>query len=554
MNRLRLSTLALSTALLTGPVLAQTAPDAGQTLRDAAPAPLDLPRPGPALDLQAPDPASVPPGGGQVVVQRMVFTGHTRFSDDDLNAVIADALGQSLDLAGLQGLAARITRFYRDSGYPFAQVILAPQRMEDGTLTLTVVEGRYGAIETSGDADLMEGAQAFLSPLEPGAVIESASLERATLILDDQPGLRAAPIIRPGQDLGTGDLVIEVNREDRFTGDVGLDNHGNRYTGYTRSRANVQVNSPFLVGDQVSLRLLGTSEKMVLGSASYSLPLGGSGLRGQGGVIRTHYSLGREFSVLDTTGTATIYNAGLSYPLLRSQLANVTLGGVWQYKALMDRVGQTGSRDRKSSHTLPLSVQFDRRDDFGGGGITFGTLTWTPGQLRLDAGLRAADALTARSHGTFHKLTLDVARLQALPAGFSFYGRFSGQMASKNLDSSEGFSLGGPQGVRAYPVGEASGDEGWLGQVEVRYDLSPFTPYAFFDAGGVWTNAKPWQVGGQAGTDNTRSLSGGGLGLRASYEGWTLDGSLAWRTSGGPPQSDIRDRKPQVWLSVGYTF
>ena len=34
------------------------------------------------------------------------------------------------------------------------------------------------------------------------------------------------------------------------------------------------------------------------------------------------------------------------------------------------------------------------------------------------------------------------------------------QLSSKNLDSSEKFTLGGIGGVEAYPSGEASGDEG----------------------------------------------------------------------------------------------
>jgi len=37
------------------------------------------------------------------------------------------------------------------------------------------------------------------------------------------------------------------------------------------------------------------------------------------------------------------------------------------------------------------------------------------------------------------------------------YGRVSAQWASKNLDSSQKFGLGGPNGVRAYPSGEGYG-------------------------------------------------------------------------------------------------
>jgi hemolysin activation/secretion protein len=60
-----------------------------------------------------------------------------------------------------------------------------------------------------------------------------------------------------------------------------------------------------------------------------------------------------------------------------------------------------------------------------------------------------------------------------LPGGFTLYASFSGQRASKNLDSSEEFFLGGPNGVRAYPQGEGAGDEGWLSRLELRHGAGP---------------------------------------------------------------------------------
>ena len=45
----------------------------------------------------------------------------------------------------------------------------------------------------------------------------------------------------------------------------------------------------------------------------------------------------------------------------------------------------------------------------------------------------------------------------------------SAQIANKNLDSSEKFTLGGIGGVRAYPSGEASGDEGRKVSFDLKY-------------------------------------------------------------------------------------
>src|SRR5690606_30406430 len=104
-------------------------------------------------------------------------------------------------------------------------------------------------------------------------------------------------------------------------------------------------------------------------------------------------------------------------------------------------------------------------------------------------------------------------------------------------------------GVRAYPRGEGAGDEGLLGQLELRYGQGAFVPYAFWDAGHSTTNRHRWQAG-----NNRRSLSGGGLGLRATHGDWSLDGSVAWRQNGGTALSDSQQRNPRVWLSASYGF
>ena len=130
---------------------------------------------------------------------------------------------------------------------------VAQQTVADGMLQITVVEVRYGKISATGDARLAPAAQGFLAVLVPGSVIDSAGLERTTLILSDQPRLRTAPIVRPDQEVGTGDLVVQVSPTPAVKGELGLDNHGNRYTGEYRARANLQWDSPFMLGDQITL-------------------------------------------------------------------------------------------------------------------------------------------------------------------------------------------------------------------------------------------------------------------------------------------------------------
>jgi len=122
---------------------------------------------------------------------------------------------------------------------------------------------------------------------------------------------------------------------------------------------------------------------------------------------------------------------------------------------------------------------------------------------------------------------------------------FAGQLASKNLDSSEKISLGGPSGVRAYPVNEASGDKGYVTTAEFRWNLP--TPNvqltAFIDGGHVTINKNPWTS-----DSNSRTLSGAGLGFMFSRPGdYVLRLDYAWKLSSSDAVSNT-DRAGRFWL------
>ena len=570
-----ISTLAVTLSLgctLCAQTQAQTArgisaPDAGRILQEQLRPQLQPPKAAAGINLSTPELSEVVAGGTQITLQSVIFAGNTRFSQAQLQGVLADAMGQRLDLGGLKALANRVSDHYRAAGYPFARAYVAPQALQGGEqpveLRIDVMEGLYGAVTVqspdAANARLATAAQRFAAPLQPGTVIESEPLERLSLILNDLPGIKVTPIMRPGKEVGTGDLDLTINTTERLNADVGLDNQGSRYTGQGRVRANLDVNSPFLLGDQITLRSLFSELGMRMAALGYSLPVAGSGLRATTSFSHTYYELGGSFASSQSSGTADVLSLGASYPLMRGQQVNLTLTGNLQHKQLNDHSGASASSTDKSSTTLPLALNFDRRD---GSGVTYGSMILTSGQLNLDGTLNTADA-QAQTAGSFSKINLDIARVQALNWGtgskFALFARLSAQHASKNLDSSEDFGLGGSSGVRAYPTGEGYGDAGWLTQLELRYSMGAYAPFVFYDAGSVRVNVSPWSAtqANASVASNERSIAGLGIGLRYQRNHWSLDAALAWRTQGGLPQSDTQDQReqgPQGWLSLGWRY
>ncbi len=217
-----------------------------------------------------------------------------------------------------------------------------------------------------------------------------------------------------------------------------------------------------------------------------------------------------------------------------------------QHKALNDDPGNQAARAKKNSVSVPLTLNFDTRDAFGGGAVTFGSISWTKGDLSLDNTLKAGDVNNTR--GAFDRFNLDLARLQSLPSNLNLYVRGSVQWANKNLDSSEGFGIGGIAGVRAYPTGEGYGNVGWVTQTELRYNWNAYlSPYVFYDVGSSTANQTTVR------NNPVKDLSGSGLGLRVNYKAWSADLATVWRIKGGrPADAKTPDETPRIWLSINY--
>lgn len=500
---------------------------------------------------QASPATPVQAGGIKVALKSVEFVGNKSIAADALLAQLGTLEGQQLDMAGLTALANAVGGYYRASGYPFAQAYLPPQDLKQGVLRIQVVEGAYGAIVATGEDDLPKGAQPFLDyGLKSGDPIQNQQLERTLLILDDQPGMQVHPVIKPGANPGEADLTVGVERKSYVSGEIGVDNIGARSTGEYRAHGALFINSPFRYGDKISLNAMVTNENMWLGSVDYDAPIGASGLRGQIGYAHTSYVLSGQYAALDARGLANVTTAKLSYPLVRSQATNVLLSVGLQHKELQDDYRASGVVRNKTSRGIPVALQFDKRDALWGGGVTYGSLSWLSGDLSLDAAAAATDAGTAKTNGSFSKVNLDIARIQRIEGDWSAYARFSGQWASKNLDPSEKFNVGGFYGVRAFPLGEGVGDSGGLTQLELRYAVGAVTPFVFYDYGTSRANANPWDANSGA----KRTVAGAGFGARTIYEKWSVDGTLAWRSQGGASTSDSSDRNPRLFVMLGRRF
>ncbi len=557
-----LSACALTAIVPTISPLAQSIPtDAGQTLRDIERRPSILPDRQVAPVISDEERATSAPADQsvQIPIGALRITGNTVFDTETLHALVAEYEGGTYTLADLDKAAARITAYYRERGYMVARAYVPAQRVENGIIDISVLEGHVDTVTLKNNSRLDDArvARYVEAQIGTGSILRSLPVDRSLLLLADTPGVGGAQAtLRPGATVGTSELIVNLDPAKSYSGYIAADNHGNRYTGEYRLDGSIALNSPLGIGDQFTVRALFSDEDLAYGRVSYSLPVGYDGLRVGAAYASSWYGLGEEFSALDAKGRAEIISLYGTYPILRTLTGTVFTSLTLEDKRLKDRTGAPYSASDRDVQLATLGFSGNHYDRLLGGGITSFDLSLAGGRLGMDANSRAIDDTTARADGNFARVSYGINRLQYLTPSNNLYAAFSGQQASKNLNSSEKMSLGGANGVRAYPQGEGDGDEGWVGTIEMRHSfpdsqfVSGVQGAIFYDIGSVKINHTDYNA-----DKNSRTISGAGLGLNAALPGDVhLGATVAWRISGGDPKSDSDDRVPRVWFQLSKKF
>ncbi len=562
---LRSITGVVSAVMSLNAIAAPAVPDSGalgrETQRQMAP-PMTPPAPE-KMPIQAPS-EQEEDAGDAVLVSGFVFEGATLISQEELDTQTADLIGQRLTLRQIESVARRIVDLYLRRGW-VARAYVPAQEITDGKVRIIILEAKLGAVRTEGEVPEKELALVgrFISARNPvEEQLSAKALDRGILLANDLPGVKVTGVLSPGEQVGEVRLDAKVEPEPWIVGDVYVANHGSRAVDnghqYSAGVAIAPGN-----GQLVSVRALVNRDLETI-LARYGMPLGDDGARLtlQGSYL--HYELGGNFDPLDVEGYAQTYTASVAWPWLRSSAANLYLSASIGHRRYDDDILDTPIK-RKRINALNLGINGDRIDHFAGGGRWQGSLVLTAGNLDLSALPEdlALDRAGPETHGGYGNIEFMLSRLQWLNSSTSFYASLSGQLAANNLDSSEKFALGGPNGIRAYPVFEASGDSGWLLNLELRRDFgNGWRATAFLDTGGIRQNQDTW-AGWNAGSDvpNTYHLSGAGFGLSwVRPDNFAFDAIIATPVGshkGSLPSDknqDGSDRDARGWIKLTKFF
>jgi len=546
----------------------QNLPNAGalqQQLERQIPSLQNLPSAGPSAPLSQSTPSK---DEEKIDIVDFRLKGRTLVPQEDLDKVIQPWRNRSLSLNQIQDVANAISNAYRLHDY-VAQVLVPEQKIENGIVDLQIIEVQLGKIKIENDGINPDNPrftnqiarEYLLERNQENAPLRVNRLQRAIMIVSETPGANLTGTLEPGDKEGTSDFRTQLHDTKFVTGRGEFSNFGSRSTGIPQAIGNVNFNNISGYGDIVSLNGI-ASQGSSYGQAQYQLPVGRDGWRVGATASYLDYRTIGEFNTLGSRGSAYTYGFNVYYPIVRGVQANTNFVAGYDNKNYLNLTSEPYSViGRYTLNNFYMGFSGNYFDAFGEGALTYWSITGTAGNLVIgDLNQTQSDLAGANTNGIFKKIVFNYNRYQNIEPNIStVLFSLSGQMADSNLNSGEQFYLGGPYGVRAYPVSQASGSNGLLFTLEYQHKIPAdnTTLIAFFDMGRVkqYINLYDgWQ--GLTNAENYYNLYGAGFGFKWAKDTYQLNASLAIPIGNNPLYSnngtqvnvDNCQINPQVWV------
>jgi len=495
----------------------------------------------------------------KVFVKSFNIKGNIHIKSEKLQKLINSYKNKKLSFNDMQTVASIITSVYRKDGYIVARAYIPVQDMNDGVLQIVIIEGVYGEFKLINNSQVKTSLiQSILDNSKKAGVINNNSLERGLLILNELPDVVVSNAgITSGKNIGTSDFLITVENSKAYDGYVLVNNYGGRYTGEEQLIAGLNLYSPFKIGDKLSLTgIVSNGVDLKNGSISYGFPIYTNGLRAEIGYSNTSYSLAKEFKNLNATGSSKSYHVKLTYPLVKKRAEQLDMFVKLEENVLSDEIGSTNFKSDKNLYAYRLGLDYAKKD-----------LTWfnlnqqlkvsmvlTHGKLEFkDASQRALDKAGVNTDGSFSKMKFSLDYNIELNKHITLENSFKYQHAlgGKNLDGSEDFSIGGVYGVKLYPSGELSAENGYLLKLEAKYKLQNINTLSH-KVGLFYETGKAYMQNPTA-TFKSKTLQDIGIGYYMNYKTYFLNTHIALKMDNVNISSEP-DKSYKFLLMLGRSF
>ncbi len=487
-----------------------------------------------------------------ITVERFEFEGNTAFSDEELAKVTAPFTKRPISFAELFQARSAVEQLYIEKGYITSGALLPPQTMQEGVLTILVVEGGLEDIKVTGtrrlDPEYVRSRLRIATdkPLNRERLLEALQLLQLNPLIRNLSAELSAGI-EPGLSL----LEVRVTEAKTFSAQISADNNRSPSVGTFRRRVQLSEANLLGQGDSLSVGYSNTDGSNGI-DVNYTVPI-----NPRNGTLSFNYGntsshvIEFPFKPLNIDSDSRYYELTVRQPILQTPTQEITLG-------------LTGSRQESETSFNPFDT----------GRVPFPTEGSDEGRSRITA-LRFFQEWTKRNSreviAVRSQFSLGVGAFNATinnePPDSRFFSwrgqgqwvrllapdtllliRTDVQLANRALLPLEQIGLGGQESVRGYRQDLLLTDNGALASAEVRIPvlrvqkLNALLQVApFFDFGAAWNNSgKP--------DPDPNVLASIGLGLRLQ-----VGDRLSARLDYGIPLISASSNE-RTWQESGFYF
>lgn len=477
---------------------------------------------------------------------------------DELIELLQDFEGRrGINVFNLGEVAQRVEDRVRTTGLILAQVVVPPQTVRDGAVTLRVYPGEMGSVTVADNevvsAEPLEGA--FRDVVgEPVLVSE---IDERLRLANDLGGVDLTGVFVPGRSPGETQLRLNTVNERRWLVSERFDNHGTSITGRTRGLASASIFDLTGAGDQLTLTALKSEgpDPVTLLNGSYYRPLWGLRNFVQAGISKNEFVIS---GAADIQGDTTNYDLAFGTYWLRSRDRNFSQTINLAYKdSELTLAGGTNDRSQKVTEfgtTLnfdaliePWRAVIDGSTTLTAGTITAGRFEGTPrpGTLETFDG-QDENFYIASQRLRFFKLFDMPWPVLGRTSQHQLLLSMNGQFSEQNLPAVDRIAIGGADGVRSLIADDIAVDKGMTARAQLYWQLptqrplpamfnqnwsEAIRPFVFFDYGYGVTKATQIDAANQ--DDTWFEFTGYGIGFEYNFfkdarGEYDIRGSVSW--------------------------
>ena len=437
----------------------------------ASPAPASASQ-GATVQAPAPEPT--------LYIREYRVNGVHKLTNLEVGQAVYPFLGPERTREDVEKARQALEKIYQSKGFNSVSVIVPPQQVKQGVITLEAVERKVGRLRVNGaryfSPDKIKRQATSLAEGTVPDFSDNGPVARDIVGLNQLADRRVTPVLRPGQTPDTVDIDLNVKDSPPVHGSVELNNRYSANTKPMRLNGSISDSDLFQSGQTagfsfqiapqrlsdaevfsayylarfpdlnwLSLMFIGTKQDSDISS------LGGSDVVGKG----------------ENIGLRAIINLpSISYGTPGEGFYQSVTFGI-DYKHYNQDLTLGGSTISTPTTYYPLSANYNANWALKGNsteadlGVTF--------NIRgLGSGLTELNNSRFHAGGDFLYVRGDLSHTHDLPGGFQAYGKLQGQLSDQPLLNSEQISGGGLATVRGYLESTVLGDNGIFASAELR--------------------------------------------------------------------------------------